>query len=437
MKKTYEETVDFLFSQLPVFQRDGSSAYKPGLDNIIALCEAIGNPQTKFKCIHVGGTNGKGSSSHSLAAVLQSAGYKTGLYTSPHLFDFRERIRINGEPVNSSFIVDCIETWKDLIEKIKPSFFEITVALAFKYFAEEVVDIAVIEVGMGGRLDSTNIIIPEVCLITNIGLDHQKFLGNTLQEIAAEKAGIIKHKVPVVIGEKHNSTFPVFSNAAKNSNSKLIYSSEGVSVINLGIENGLRRVEVTHENGNSFPLFLSLLGIYQLKNLKGILSTIKVLNNLGYQISNESIVKGLSSVTKLTGLAGRWQILQDKPFIVCDTGHNLDGIKEVVSQIQSYQFKHLWLIWGMVDDKDHQEIIALLPKDCTVVATQPTINRALKSEKLFGLFSDAGFNVIEKKSVSISIDFVLENADKEDFIFIGGSTFVVADIPFEKFNASD
>jgi dihydrofolate synthase/folylpolyglutamate synthase len=437
LKKTYEETVDFLFSQLPVFQRDGSSAYKPGLDNIIALCEAIGNPQTKFKCIHVGGTNGKGSSSHSLAAVLQSAGYKTGLYTSPHLFDFRERIRINGEPVNSSFIVDCIETWKDLIEKIKPSFFEITVALAFKYFAEEVVDIAVIEVGMGGRLDSTNIIIPEVCLITNIGLDHQKFLGNTLQEIAAEKAGIIKHKVPVVIGEKHNSTFPVFSNAAKNSNSKLIYSSEGVSVINLGIENGLRRVEVTHENGNSFPLFLSLLGIYQLKNLKGILSTIKVLNNLGYQISNESIVKGLSSVTKLTGLAGRWQILQDKPFIVCDTGHNLDGIKEVVSQIQSYQFKHLWLIWGMVDDKDHQEIIALLPKDCTVVATQPTINRALKSEKLFGLFSDAGFNVIEKKSVSISIDFVLENADKEDFIFIGGSTFVVADIPFEKFNASD
>lgn len=437
MKRTYDETVEFLFSRLPVFQRDGAAAYKPGLDNILAFCEAIGNPQHHFRTIHIGGTNGKGSTSHSMASVLQEQGYKTGLYTSPHLVDFRERIQINGIFIPKEFVVDTIESWIPLIDAIEPSFFELTVALCFHYFSLQKVEIAVIEVGMGGRLDSTNIITPLLSVITNIGYDHQKFLGNTLPEIAGEKAGIIKKGVPVVISERHPETDPVFEKKAMDCETSIIFGSDLFHVSDLGIKDGYREIRTTQQgNPNEQEWKLSLLGQYQLKNIKGILSSIMTLRNTGLAISDHSIQQGLSAVQKNTGLRGRWQILQQQPMIVCDTGHNADGIREVIQQIQTYSFRKLWLIWGMVNDKDHREILQLLPRHSTVIATQPHLLRALPSSEMKELFASMGFDVIEKPTVKEALELIGQEADKDDFIFIGGSTFVVAEIPFELFPES-
>jgi dihydrofolate synthase/folylpolyglutamate synthase len=438
MKRSYAETVDFLYAQLPVFQRDGAAAYKPGLETILSFCEAIGNPHLKFKSIHIGGTNGKGSTSHTIASIVQEQGYKTGLYTSPHLFDFRERIRINGEKIPENEVVTNTENWKHLIKKFKPSFFELTVALAFHHFANHEVDIAIIEVGMGGRLDSTNIVSPLISIITNIGLDHQAFLGETHELIAGEKAGIIKAKTPVIVSERQNHSDFAFAQKAKIELSNLEFASDSFTIEDLGITQGKRTIKVFDKSTlKETDLILSLTGNYQLKNIKGILAACKTLNNIGWQIEENSIKNGVSNVQKNTGLMGRWQTLQVNPLIICDTGHNEDGIKEIVSQLKSFSCKTLWLIWGMVGDKDHSKIISLLPKDAKVIATQPILPRALDSQKMSSLFIEAGFDTIEKKSVAESIEYALQIADNEDLIFIGGSTFTVADIPIEKFLSSN
>jgi dihydrofolate synthase/folylpolyglutamate synthase len=436
LKRTYVETVDYLFSLLPVFQRDGAAAYKPGLETTLRLCEAVGNPQNNFKSIHIGGTNGKGSSSHTLASILQEEGYKTGLYTSPHLIDFRERIRINGIKIPEKTIVELVDSWSSLITDLKPSFFELTVALAFWYFSEEKVDIAVIEVGMGGRLDSTNVITPVASLITNIGLDHQAFLGDTIEKIATEKAGIIKPKIPVIVSERRNDSDFVFLQKSNLEKSGIEFASDKVTIEDLGLKNGFRHIIAKLENGESFNLSMSLAGIYQLKNIKGILWTCKVLNENGFQIGKKSIEEGISKVQENTSLMGRWQTLMHNPTIVCDTGHNEDGIKEIVSQLSTCSFQNLWLIWGMVSDKDHGKILNLLPKTAKIIATQPHINRALPVEKMTELFINHGFLTFQKNNVSEAIDFALKNASTNDLILIGGSTFTVAEIPFEKFNIS-
>ena len=438
MRRTYEETVNFLFTRLPVFQRDGASAYKPGLDNIRSFCEAIGNPQNAFQSIHVGGTNGKGSTSHSIASILQEEGYKTGLYTSPHLIDFRERIQINGIMIPKEFVVTTVENWLPLIDSIEPSFFELTVALCFSFFAKQKVEFAVIEVGMGGELDSTNIITPLVSLITNIGLDHQKFLGNTIPEIAGQKAGIIKNRVPIIISERHPETQEVFEKKSTEQSAAISFGSDRYSIKDLGVQNGTRNVlAIESDSTNEQPYSLALLGDYQLKNLKGILATIHHLRNSGVIISESSLKAGLSNVILNTGLKGRWQILREKPFIVCDTGHNEDGIREVMNQIKTNSYKQLWLIWGMVNDKDHGKIISLLPKNAHIIATQPHLERALPSNELFRMFEAQNFKVVEKKSVDEAIEYVLKVCGIQDFIFIGGSTFTVAEIPFQKFEFID
>lgn len=434
MLNTYVETVAFLFAQLPEFQRTGAAAYKPGLDNILKLCDAIGNPQRQFKSMHVAGTNGKGSTSHSLASIFQEAGYKTGLYTSPHLLDFRERIRINGQMISEEIVVSKTNNWLSLIESIKPSFFELTVALAFQYFAEEKVDLAVIEVGMGGRLDSTNILDPELSVITNISFDHQNFLGDTLPLIAAEKAGIIKQNRPVVISEFQEETHLVFEEKAKSEKAPITYASNLYSIENLGIDNGFRSCSVSRKGSNEPELLkLSLLGNYQLKNLPGILESVFQMQALGWKIKAEHIQNGLAKVQTNTQLMGRWQILQTAPFVICDTGHNESGIQEVVNQLLSYPFQNLWLIWGMVNDKDPKKILRLLPKKANIIVTQAQIVRALPKEELAREFQVFGFDPVIKSSVKEALEYAMQMADKEDIIFIGGSTFTVAEIPFEKF----
>jgi len=436
VKRSYVETVEFLFSQLPVFQRDGAAAYKPGLETTLNFCAAIGNPHLQFKSIHVGGTNGKGSSSHSLASILHEQGYKTGLYTSPHLLDFRERIRINGEKISEIEVVDAIKEWLPLIKKFKPTFFELTVALAFDHFARHKVDIAVIEVGMGGRLDSTNIIRPLLSLITNISLDHQFFLGETHELIAREKAGIIKSEVPIVVSERQNTSDFAFVQQSEANHSDLQFASDLIEVNDHGLKNGKRQVEVVlKENKQILDLELSLTGLYQLKNIKGVIAVCFKLNELGIKIEMASIQLGVSNVQKNTGLLGRWQILGQKPLIICDTAHNEDGVKEVATQLLSYQYNRLWLIWGMVSDKEHKKIVDLLPTAALVVATQPSLPRALPSGEMAAYFRASGFITIEKKTVQESLEYVLQKADKEDLIFVGGSTFTVADIPFEKYSS--
>lgn len=433
MRRSYEETLDYLFSRLPVFQRVGAAAYKPGLDTIRALCALIGNPQEQFPCLHIAGTNGKGSSSHSLASVLQEAGFKTGLYTSPHLVDFRERIRVNGEMIPKEKIIAWTEAWEPLIEQFKPSFFEITVAMAFLHFAEEKVDIAVIEVGMGGRLDSTNIITPILSLITNIGPDHQKFLGDTLPAIAGEKAGIIKPHVPVVISEVLPETLPVFQQKAQLGNAPLFLAQEEVETIDGGIVDGHRKIKARLKDWE-IDLEMGLLGNYQIQNLRGILCCIRELNRKGYNISDDAVKNGIRNVARNTGLMGRWQVLQQKPWVIADTAHNEDGIRQTMKQLLEYKARQIWLIFGMVEDKDHQPVLDLLPKKANIFVTQPSLERALTKEVLYAKMEAMNFSLVGMGSVQEGIEYVLSAAGPEDLIYIGGSTFVVSEIPFEKFS---
>ena len=432
----YQSTLDYLYARLPVFHHIGSAAYKPGLENSIALMDALGNPQAKYRTIHVAGTNGKGSVSHFLAAILQSAGYKVGLYTSPHLVDFGERIRVNGKMIEQQYVIDFVTNDEALFSEIEPSFFEATMAMAFAYFADSEVDIAIIEVGLGGRLDSTNIISPILSVITNISFDHVGFLGDTLAKIAYEKAGIIKANTPVVIGEWLPDTRPVFEQKAKNENAKLYCAEELENVISIGTNlYGNQCVE----SKDFKDLTVGLCGTYQLKNIATVLTVVKVFNqlsslyNFSKIITDESLRCGLENVAEITGLRGRWETLQTNPTIVCDTGHNVAGIAYVVEQIQAQKYETLRIVIGMVNDKDVSAVLALLPKDAKYYFTQAQIARALPAEDLkiqaesFGLEGKAYVSVIQ------ALISAKNDSKTNDFVFIGGSNFVVGEALGETF----
>ncbi len=428
----YQETLDYLFHALPMFQRVGASAFKKDLHHTIELCNHLGNPETKFKSIHIAGTNGKGSTSHTLAAVLQSAGYKTGLYTSPHLKSFTERIRIDGKEISENAVVQFVKENKEFLDELNPSFFEMTVGMAFWYFVQEKVDIAVIEVGMGGKYDSTNLVTPELCIITNIGWDHVQFLGDTLPLIAGEKAGIIKHHVPVIISQTQEETSSVFKEKAAEMQAPIVFADQVWKVEKRKeierIENrSLATFEVENE-GNIREVEFGLLGDYQRFNLPGILEGVSQLRKQGWKISDENLKTGLAKVTALTGLKGRWQILAEKPLTICDTGHNEPGIKEILDQLKTYSFKQLWMVVGMVQDKDISKILALLPKEARYIFCQAQIPRALAADQLAAKASEVGLNGKVIPNVNEAYNFARKNAGQDDLIFVGGSTFVVAEI---------
>lgn len=425
----YKQTIDYLYSRLPMFTRVGAVAFKKDLHNTVIMCGQLGHPQNKFKSIHVGGTNGKGSTSHMLAAIFQQAGYKTGLYTSPHLKDFRERIRINGTMIPETFVTDFVDQQKELIEEISPSFFEVTVAMAFAYFAEEKVDMAIIEVGLGGRLDSTNIITPELAVITNISLDHTNILGNTLTAIASEKAGIIKPGIPVVIGETQTETAQVFLNKAAETNSPLVFADQELSTSNTSRENEYLHTSVYKGTTRIYEgLRLDLNGNYQLKNILTVLQSILILKNKGYTISDEALYTALKNVKALTGLQGRWQRLAEHPLIICDTGHNMAGIKEVVQNIKDTSFHQLHMVIGMVKDKDISGVLALLPAGATYYFCEPQLERALPAHELASQAASLQLYGNAFNTVSAAFSAAKKNAGHEDLIFVGGSTFVVAEV---------
>ncbi|MFN3996570.1 bifunctional folylpolyglutamate synthase/dihydrofolate synthase [Algoriphagus sp.] len=427
----YQETLDYLFNSLPMFQRVGASAYKSDLDNTLKLCSHLDNPELKFKSIHIAGTNGKGSTSHTLAAIFQSAGYKTGLYTSPHLKSFTERIRIDGEEITEDSVVRFVVENKDFLDELKPSFFEMTVGMAFWYFAQQKVDIAIIEVGMGGRLDSTNVIIPELSLITNIGYDHMQYLGETLPEIAAEKAGIIKPEIPVVISQTQVETTSVFQQIATEMNAPIVFAEENFEITQLGEKrNGEKLVAefLVKSKQKALNLDFGLLGNYQRFNLPGILEAINQMRNQGWIISEEALMKGLSEVATLTGLKGRWQILGENPIIIADTGHNEPGIREILAQLETYNFEKLWMVIGMVQDKDISKILAMLPKEANYIFCQADIPRALAANLLAEKAAEFGLKGETIPKVNEALTFARKNAGTDDLIFVGGSTFVVAEI---------
>jgi dihydrofolate synthase / folylpolyglutamate synthase len=425
----YQETLDYLYSQLPMFHRIGKAAYKDNLNNAEYLDRLCGNPHRYYKTIHIAGTNGKGSVSHMLASVLQSCGYKTGLFTSPHLKDFRERIRINGEMITPDAVIRFVSKYKTEFEHIKPSFFEMTSALAFDYFKQEQVDVAVIEVGMGGRLDSTNIITPTLSVITNIGFDHMEFLGNTLAKIAYEKAGIIKEKIPIVIGESHPETKPVFQEMAILKNSPLTFADEQYQIIFQRIdEEGLQSIEIEQiKTGQVLKISLDLLGLYQQKNICSVLCAIETLRKTGFQIQDSALMSGIKHVCFNTGLMGRWQIMHKKPLMICDTGHNAEGIFWVVKQINKLTYGRLHFVMGVVNDKDIARILELLPKQAVYYFTKANIPRALGEDQLLELALRAGLIGSSYPSVRIAMEEAKNNAAPNDLIFIGGSTFIVAE----------
>jgi dihydrofolate synthase/folylpolyglutamate synthase len=425
----YQETLDYLFNALPMFQRVGAAAYKADLTNTIALCSQLGNPQEQFKSIHVAGTNGKGSTSHTLASIFQSAGYKTGLYTSPHLKSFTERIRINGEELNKDDVVEFVATHKDFLDQLQPSFFEMTVGLAFWYFAKEQVDIAIIEVGMGGRLDSTNVISPELCVITNIGFDHTQFLGDTLPLIAGEKAGIIKQGVPVVVSHTQKEIQSVFFQKASSMEANLVFADQQWKVTRTQNPDAsqLARFQVKGRS-DAFELEFGLRGDYQRFNLPGILEAVEQLRQKGWNLSKEALHMGLARVSEQTGLKGRWHILQTQPLTIADTGHNEAGILEVVNQLKRYTYSQLWMVIGMVNDKDISKVLDLLPKDATYIFCQASIPRAMDAHELASKALEKGLKGEVILKVTDAIEFARKNAGADDLIFIGGSTFVVAEI---------
>ena len=420
-----------------MFSSHGKGAIKPGLKNTIKFCQELGNPHEKFKSIHVGGTNGKGSTSHMLAAIFQEAGYKTGLYTSPHLRDFRERIRINGEMIAEMEVIQFVEAHQQYIEKLEPSFFEVTVALAFEYFSANQVEVAIIEVGLGGRLDSTNVIHPELSVISNISYDHMNILGNSLNEIASEKAGIIKYNVPVVISQRQDEVEDIFINKAFEMNSGLTFASDEWNIFRSQTQNnssGLLKLEIRQKTTIDNPVFsfdsleLDLTGSYQVKNLAGVLSAVKHLRLMDYQIDDQDVLSALRQVKKLTGLMGRWHTLNYNPLIICDTGHNEDGIREVMKNINLTPHKDLYMVIGMVEDKDISKILSLLPQRAFYYFCQPTIPRAKPANDLQLEAAKFGLTGTFYPTVQAAFDEAKKNAGNNDLIFIGGSTFVVAEI---------
>ncbi|RKD91277.1 bifunctional folylpolyglutamate synthase/dihydrofolate synthase [Mangrovibacterium diazotrophicum] len=429
--KTYSETLDYLYSQLPMFQRTGAAAYKNTLGNTLVLDEIYGHPHRSFKTIHVAGTNGKGSVSHMLASVLQEAGYKVGLYTSPHLVDFRERIRVDGAVIPEGSVVDFVGQFEELnrTAKLEPSFFEITVAMAFWYFQQAKVDVAVIEVGLGGRLDSTNIITPELAVITNISLDHTALLGNSIPLIAAEKAGVIKSNIPVVISESNDEYNEVFSRKASEVGAPIYFADKEYSAdYSMLTTDGKQRFNF-HRNGELHleKLEADLLGNYQRRNVAGVLKAIELLNDADWNISTEAIYAGLKQVVINTGLRGRWEIVGTNPMVVCDTGHNEAGIRQIVEQIRLTAWKELYMVIGMVNDKSIDDVLALLPSEAHYVFTQASIPRALDAHELAGKAEAAGLRGKVIPDVKAAVAEILEVAQPHDLVFVGGSTFVVAD----------
>ena len=428
---SYKKILDYLYSQLPMYQRTGPAAYKNTLGNTLALDEIFGFPHHKFKSIHVAGTNGKGSSSHMLASVLQEAGYKVGLYTSPHLIDFRERIRVNGEMIPEDKVIAFVEQFQRFNEsaKLEPSFFEMTVAMAFDHFRNCKVDVAVIEVGLGGRLDSTNIIQPEVSLITNISFDHTALLGNSIEEIAGEKAGIIKELVPVVISESNELYNDVFKKKASEKRSPIYFADQQFqATYSMFLPEGKQLFNFNKDGKLVFPdLKLDLLGYYQRKNVGGVLNILDLLIKDGWKIGTETIYAGLSNVSKNTGLRGRWEVVGNNPLIVCDTAHNEAGLKNVVSQIKSTAFKNLYLVLGMVNDKNLDQVLVVLPKEANYFFTQAKIPRALPAADFANKAKAFGLNGTVINSVHEAVAEAIKKAGPHDLIFIGGSNFVVAD----------
>lgn len=424
---TYQEALQYLYENLPMFQRVGSIAFKKDLTNTLRLCKVLGDPQYKFKSVHVAGTNGKGSTAHMLASVLQESGYKTGLYTSPHLKDFTERIKIDGKEVSQEFVLEFVNKIKPFIEEIRPSFFEITVAMAFDYFAQNKVDLAVVEVGLGGRLDSTNVITPMVSVITNISWDHKELLGNSLTEIAFEKAGIIKEGIPVVISERQQEVQEVFMNMSKQKDAKIFFASDEYTV-DLQVKPEFQGIDILKEKqiylkDVKFPL----RGFYQRKNVPGVIKTVDLLSP-HFSISADQLKNGLEGVITNTGLKGRWQILSLNPTVVCDTAHNFSGIQEVMHQLSTISHNNLHIVWGMVKDKDYSQILTLLPKHATYYFCQANIPRAMDAHILQEEAGKYGLHGITIQDVNEAKNSALGKALRNDLIFIGGSTFVVAEI---------
>lgn len=421
----YQETLNYLYNSTPVFEHVGAVAYKEGLQNTLALDKHFNHPHTNFKTIHIAGTNGKGSCSHSLASILQEAGYKVGLYTSPHLVDFRERIRVNGQCISKERVVKFVKDERKFFEPLHPSFFELTTALAFKYFDEQKVDIAIIEVGLGGRLDCTNIILPIFSIITNISFDHTQFLGDTLAKIAAEKAGIIKKGVPVIIGEANEETRPVFQSKANEVNSDIVFAEDNAIVTSSSpIVDGGRRYNLS----NNSTLVGELSGDYQERNMNTILCACNILKQMNIIKNDDIIAKGLTNICKNTGLLGRWQTIQNNPTVVCDTGHNVGGWNYLAPQIKRQQCNQLRIVFGMVDDKDINSVMFLLPKNAIYYWTQAESKRAIKAERVaeIAIKHDLRGEIFD--NVEVAYTKALQDSNKDDFVFVGGSSYIVADL---------
>lgn len=425
----YEQATNYLFTRLPMFSRIGVAAYKKDLSNTLQLCEFLGNPQSTFKTIHIAGTNGKGSTSHMLAAVLQTAGYKTGLYTSPHLKDFRERFRIDGEFIDKDFVVDFVERIQPAIDTIEPSFFEITVAMAFDYFARQQVDVAVIETGLGGRLDSTNVIIPELSVITNIGWDHMNVLGDSLQAIAFEKAGIIKPRVPVIIGQTDEETKTVFEQVATENQSFIRFADQTRYVAEWQYEHHQLKIQVSETGSDHRVAYqLDLPGFYQTKNAITVLEVVHQLQKAGWHITTSHVQQALKQVKKLTGLHGRWEVIHDHPVVVLDVGHNEDGFKQILAQIELTDHKDLHIVIGLVKDKDFDRVLLLLPKEATYYFTRAQIPRALPEDQLAEHAHAVGLEGHAYPDVNTALQSALQKAGKHDLVLVCGSVFVVGEV---------
>ena len=431
----YQSCIEYLYTKLPMFSRTGAAALKMDLSNTIALCAALGNPQHRFRTIHVAGTNGKGSVSHMLASIMQEAGFKTGLYTSPHLKDFRERIRINGEMIPTEEVVHFTENIKDLIEALEPSFFEVTVAMAFDHFAKENVEVAIIETGLGGRLDSTNIIQPEISIITNIGLDHVQLLGNTLGLIAAEKAGIIKAKIPAVIGQTHVETAAVFETMARQLDAPIVFADAIWGTAAQSITPGNISIELTGiRDGSTRKFNADLAGIYQADNIRTVITAIDLLIERGWKVKEEDIAKGIAFAKKNTGLHGRWEVINTAPIVILDVAHNTEGIKQVVQQINATAFEKLFIILGMSKDKDVEAVITQLPKQANYGFTQAQIPRALTTEELEKMASSASLNGQSYPDVNTAIEDILKMAGPNDLVLVCGSVFIVGEVDRERWS---
>jgi dihydrofolate synthase/folylpolyglutamate synthase len=426
MSKSYQQTIEWLFAQLPMFHRVGAAAYKANLDNTYALMNACGQPHIGLKTIHIAGTNGKGSSSHMLASIFQSHGYKTGLYTSPHLVDFRERIRINGEMISQENVIEFVEQMKSKVEDIRPSFFEWTVALAFHHFQKEKVEIAIIETGLGGRLDSTNVISPELSLITNISMDHAALLGDTLEKIAGEKAGIIKNTAPVVISE-HSSIDVVFIEKAKQVATDLYFATDSIEVRGTSIPGTFQASVKENTYWNNMQLQVDLQGAYQGKNIAGVLCSVLLLKDK-WKLQDTSIKEGIEKASSQTGLQGRWMCLQEKPRVVADIAHNEAGIQEVVQSLARYSYKQLHIVFGAVQDKEVSKVLALLPQDAHYYACAPNLPRALAVEQLLEKIEFSGRKGEQFNSVQSAYNKAVQQARADDFVLVCGSNFVVAEV---------